>query len=141
MEDVSLEGEDEEQGSEFLLQRLEAQYVTSPCLPFLDPLPHELIRNARRNSGHNDPTSPKSKRESLFIRASFERVQRESVASEASLIDWEFWGRVMSDYELVASTERESPFLLLRNASLPWWVQRGNFLGQFRRGSLWRCEG
>lgn len=74
-------------------------------------------------------TDPKARRVSVQgsqqIRASFDRIHREMVDEEDLSIDWgkvrpafsfsfadpflldsDFWGRVMSDYEEVASTQR-----------------------------------
>jgi hypothetical protein len=49
------------------------------------------------------------------IKASFDRVRGQGQArgegmgdADGEGIDWDFWGAVMSDYEEVASTQRES---------------------------------
>jgi len=66
-------------------------------------------------------TSPTSTFKSQAIEEAFARVREESEAKakekseggdeeEGETVDWDFWGRVMSDYEEVARTQRASLF-------------------------------
>jgi hypothetical protein len=93
----------------------------------LDYEPNDLVASSPT------ATSPTSHFKSEAITAAFARVREQSENAppavgedgEEEVVDWDFWGRVMSDYEEVARTQRES----IRSPSLSTLVGDELLLG------------